>query len=99
MHADPLSTYPTAKQLSELKVDQWFKLGLQLGLPEDQLESLKNSSQPTAATLLSVKAKNIDLKWKPIVECILLIGEYKAVEMLFVQQGSFLFSLILIQAQ
>ena len=85
--ADPLSNYPTAKNLSELKVGQWFKLGLQLGLTKDQLESLKRSSQPTAATLVAAKVKSIDLCWKHIVESLLLVGEYKVAETVCCQQG------------
>ena len=87
VYAAPLSTYPTAKQLSELKVDQWFKVGLQLGLTEYQLGHLKKSSQPTAATLLEAKKKNIDLNWKCVVESLLLVGEYKVAESVCSQQG------------
>ena len=85
--ADPLSNYPTAQKLSELKVDQWFKLGLRLGLTEDQLESLEKMPQPTAATLIAAKVKNIDLNWKHIVENLLLVGEYKVAESVCSQQG------------
>ena len=88
MCADPLSTYPTAKQLVEVKVDKWFKLGQQLGLTEDQLESFKRSPQPTAATFLAAKAKNIDLNLKHVVESLLFVGEYKVAETVCSQQGS-----------
>ena len=83
----PLSTYPTAKQLSELNIEQWFKVGLQLGLTEDQLGCLKDSPQPTTATLLEAKKENIDLNWKYVVGSLLLVGEYKVAESVCSQQG------------
>ena len=85
--ADPLSSYPTAVQLNELKVEQWFNLGLKLGLTEYRLKTLKQSSQPTAATLLAAKVKNIDLNWRHIVESLLLVGEYLVAESVCNQQG------------
>ena len=91
--ADPLSKYPTSQKLNELKVDQWFKLGLQLGLTVDYLESLKKSPQPTAATLIAAKIKNIHLYWKDVVKSLLLVGEYKVAETVCSQQGS-LFSIV-----
>ena len=87
LSADPLSTYPTAKQLSELNCNQWFRLGLQLNLAKDLLESLKESPEPTAATLIAAKVKNIDLNWKHVVESLLLVEEYKVVEIVCSQQG------------
>ena len=84
---DPLSNYPTAQKLSELKVDQWFKLGLQLGVTEDQLKNLKKRPQPTAATLLAAKVRNSDLNWKHVVESLVLVGEYKVAETVCRQQG------------
>ena len=85
--ADPLSSYPTADQLSELKFEQWFNLGLKLGLTEHRLKKLKRSSQPTAATLLAAKVKNIDLNWRHIVESLLFVGEYQVAESVCSQQG------------
>ena len=85
--ADPLSNYPTADELSELKLDQWFGLGLQLGLTENQLERFKKSLQPTAATLLAAKVKNIDLIWKHVVESVIVVGEYKVAASVCSQQG------------
>ena len=82
-----MSNYPTAKNLSELKVDQWFKLGLQLGLTEDQMGRFKKSPQPTAATLIAAKVKNIDLNWKHVVESLLLLGKYNVVDTVCRQQG------------
>ena len=87
MCTDPLTTYPSAKQLSQVRVDHWFKLGLLLGLAEDKLKNLKKSSQPTAATLLAAKVTNIDLNWKHIVESLLLVGEYQVAESVCSQQG------------
>ena len=73
LSADPLSSYPTAKLLNQLKVDQWL--------------SLKKSPHPTEATLLAAKVKNIDLKWKDVVESLLHTGEYKLAETVCSQQG------------
>ena len=85
---DPLSTYPTAEQLSKLKVDQWFKLGLQLGLTRYQLENLKRSSQPTAKIFsLAAKLKKIDLNCIHVVESLLSVGESKVAETVCSQQG------------
>ena len=85
--AEPLSTYPTAKQLGELKFNHWFKTGLNLGLDKDELQSLKNSPQPSAATLLAAKVKNINLNWKHIVEGLLLAGENEVAESLCSRRG------------
>ena len=85
--ADPLSSYPTAKMLSQLKVDQWLKLGHHLNLTDEELESLKKSPHPTAATLITAKSKNIDVTWKDIAESLLHIGEYKLAETVCSQQG------------
>ena len=89
--ADPLSTYPTFKQLSELEVDQWFELGLKLGLTEEQLEKLKNCSQPTLEIFVAAKVKNIDLNWKNVVESLVLVGEYKMAKTVCRQRGWFCF--------
>ena len=85
--ADPLSSYPTAKLLSQLKVVQWLKLGHHLNLTDEELESLKKSPHPTAATLITAKTKNIDLTWKEVAESLLHIGEYKLAETVCSQQG------------
>ena len=85
--AGPLSSYPTAKLLSQLKVDQWFKFGHHLSLTDEELKSLKKSPHPTAATLLAAKVKNIDLKWNDVVKSLLHIGEYKLAETVCSQQG------------
>ena len=85
--ADLLSSYPTAELLIQLKVDQWLKLGHHLNITDEELESLKKSPRPTAATLLAAKVKNIDIKWKDVVESLLHIGEYKLAETVCSQQG------------
>ncbi len=84
---DPLSSYPTLEQLSQLECDQWFQLGVRLGLGNDQLETIKKSQHPTAATLQAAKIKNIDMQWKDIVEALVSIGEYKLAESVCTQQG------------
>ncbi len=63
-YVDPLSLYPTLEQLSQLECDQWLQLGVRLGLGNDQLETIKKSQHPTAATLQAAKIKNIDMQWK-----------------------------------
>ncbi|XP_064387634.1 uncharacterized protein LOC135335894 isoform X2 [Halichondria panicea] len=84
---DPLSSYPTLEQLSQLEYNQWFQLGIRLGLGKDQLEAIKKSQHPTAATLQAAKIKNIDMLWKDIVEALLSIGEYELAESVCTQQG------------
>ena len=70
-----------------LGVDQWFKLGLKLGLTENQLESCKKFSEPAAAILIAAKVANINLNWKDVVESLLLIGECEVAESVCNQQG------------
>ena len=84
---DPLPLYPTLEQLSQLECDQWFQLGVCLGLGNDQLETIKKSQHPTAATLQAAKIKNIEMQWKDIVEALVSIGEYKLAESVCTQQG------------
>ncbi|XP_064387585.1 uncharacterized protein LOC135335877 isoform X2 [Halichondria panicea] len=84
---DPLSSYPTLEQLSQLECDQWLQLGVHLRLENDQLETIKKSQHPTAATLQAAKIKNIDMQWKDIVEALVSIGEYKLTESVCTQQG------------
>ena len=86
-YVDPLSSYPTLEQLSKLECDQWLQLGVHLGLGNDQLETIKKSQHPTAATLQAAKIKNIDMQWKDIVEALVSIGEYKLAERVCTQQG------------
>ena len=86
-YVDPLSSYPTLEQLSQLECDQWLQLGVRLGLGNDQLETIKKSQHPTAATLQAAKIKNIDIQWKDIVEALVSIGEYKLAESVCTQQG------------
>ncbi len=76
-YVDPLSSYPTLEQLSQLECDQWLQLGVCLGLGNDHLKTIKRSQHSTAATLQAAKVKNIDLQWKDIVEALVSIGEYK----------------------
>ncbi|XP_064387531.1 uncharacterized protein LOC135335855 isoform X9 [Halichondria panicea] len=77
---DPLSSYPTLEQLSQLKCecDQWLLLGVCLGLVNDELETIKKSQHPTAETLKEAKIKNIGIQWKDIVEALVSIGEGKS---------------------
>ncbi len=86
-YVDPLPSYPTLEQLSQLECDQWLQLGVHLGLGIDQLETIKKSQHPTAATLQAAKIKNIDIQWKDIVEALVSIEEYKLAESVCTQQG------------
>ena len=86
-YVDPLSSYPTLEQLSQLECDQWLQLGVRFALGNDQLETIKKSQHPTAATLQAAKIKNIDMQWKDIVEALVSIGEYKLAESVCTQQG------------
>ena len=86
-YVDPLSSYPTLEQLSQLECDQWLQLGVHLRLGNDQLETIKKSQHPTAATLQAAKIKNIDIQWKDIVEALVSVGEYKLAESVCIQQG------------
>ena len=87
MCADPLSSYPSVKQMSKLSVHQWFELGLHLGLTEDELHSMEEGQNPTASTLVAAKVKNIELKWKDIVASLVRIGEYQQAERVCTEQG------------
>ncbi len=84
---DPLSSYPTLEQLSQLECDQWLQLGVRLGLGNDQLDTIKKSQHPTTETLQAAKLKNIDMQWKDIVEALVSIDEYKLAESVCSQQG------------
>ncbi len=83
-YVDPLSSYPTLEQLSQLECDQWLQLDVRLRLENDQLETIKKSQH---ATLQAAKIKNIDMQWKDIVEVLVSIGEYKLAERVCTQQG------------
>ena len=87
MRADPLSSYPSVKQMSKLSVYQWFELGLHLGLTEDELHSMEEGQNHTASTLVAAKVKNIELKWKDIVASLVRIGEYQQAERVCTEQG------------
>ncbi len=82
-----VSSYPTLEQLSWLECNQWLQLGVRLGLGNDQLEIIKKSQHPTAATLQAAKVKNINMQWKDIVEALVSIEAYKLAESVCTQQG------------
>ncbi len=70
-----------------MEFDQWLQLGVCLGLSNDQLETIKKSQHPTAATLQAAKIKNTDMQGKDIVEALVSIGEYKLAESVCIQQS------------
>ena len=86
-YAEPLNSYPSAKQLSELQVQDWPTLGRHLGLTEDEVRSIDKHHNPTAAVLKAAKLKNIDLSWKGVVDGLLKAGEYAVAERVCSEQG------------
>ena len=71
---------------------QWFKLGIHLGLTEDQLKKSELSENPTGAVLIAAKVNNIDLNWKQVTEGLLAIWEYILAESLCNDHGGFIIS-------
>ena len=86
-YAEPLNSYPSVKQLSELQVQEWQTLGRHLGLTEDEVGSIDKHHTPTAAVLRAAKGKNIDLTWKGVVDGLLKAGEYAVAERVCSEQG------------
>lgn len=87
MCAEPLSTYPSYKLLSQLKVHQWVDLGVHFGLEIDQIESIRSSQNPSAEIFITAKKKNIDLSWKDVLEGLFAIGEYEVAESVCIKRG------------
>ena len=87
MCAEPLSTYPSCKQLSQLKVDPWVRLAIHYGLKKDKIETIRNSVNTTAETFVAAKKDNIDFNWKDVSEGLLAIGEYELAECVCTEQG------------
>ena len=73
--AGPLSGYPSIKQLSEFKVSKWYELGLHFKIPKDQLEGIRKRQHPITETFLAAKVKNMELRWKDVIDGLLSIGE------------------------
>ena len=71
---------------------QWFKLGIHLGLKEDQLKKSELSENPTGAVLIAAKVNNIDLNWKQVTEGLLAIWEYTLAESLCNDHGRLIIS-------
>ena len=84
-HTDPLSSYPSHRELSKLSVHQWVKLALHFGLSKDQIENI--SPNPPASTFIEAKVKQIDLNWQKIVEGLLTVGEYEVADRVCTEQG------------
>lgn len=73
---DPLSVYPSVRQLHELPVDDiWFNIGLELGLHQDELTAIQGKSNDTeeckAAMFLAVKLKTKNFTRDILVSAIL----------------------------
>ena len=85
--AEPLSTYPSARELAQIQVQEWVALGLHLGLTDDEVKSIDKDLDPTVAILLAAKFKRTEIAWKDVVEGLLKIGEYKQAEMICSKQG------------
>ena len=84
---DPLATYPSAKQLSNLQTNQWHEVGIYLRLTKDQLEEAKKNPNPTASVLMAAKGRNIDMQWGQIVEALLRVGEYELAKSICDKEG------------
>ena len=87
MCADPLSTYPSYKELSQLKVDPWVRLAVHTKLSKDKIETIRRSGNPTAKIFIAAKKENLDFKWKDVLEGLLAIGEYELAERVCTEQG------------
>ena len=87
MCTDPLATYPSAKQLNNLQTNQWYEVGIYLGLTKDQLEEAKKSPNPTASILMAAKGRDIDMQWSQIVEALLRVGEYELAKSICDEEG------------
>ena len=87
VYADPLSEYPSIKQLSEIVVDKWHELCGYFHLTEDEMECIRNSRFPSTETFLAAKVKNMDLKWKDILKALLSIDEHELAHCVFNKQG------------
>ena len=70
-----LSRYPSIKQLSEFQVSNWYELGLHFHVPKDQIEGIKSSQHPTTQIFLAAKIKNMELRWRDVIEGLQKIGE------------------------
>ena len=88
LSVDPLHSYPSVKQLSQIIVSDWYKLGQTLGVSGDQLNRAKHNSRPIAAVLLAAKLNNPQLTWKGVVEGLVSIGEYATAASLCRQEGA-----------
>ena len=89
-YAEPLNSFPSAKQLSELQVQDWQTLGRHLGLTEDEVGSIDKHHNPTAAVIRAAKGKNIDLTWKGVVDGLLKAEELAEAERVCSQLGKWL---------
>ena len=89
MCADPLSTYPSYKQLimSQLKVDPWVRLAVHTKLSKDKIETIRRNRNPTGKIFIAAKKENLDFKWKDVLEGLLAIGEYELAERVCTEQG------------
>ena len=71
---------------------QWEKLGSHFELMKDQIESIRRNESPSAATFIAAKVKNLELKWKNILEGLLSVGEYELAEHICIEQGWLVYS-------
>ena len=85
--AGPLSSFPSIKQLSNYQVRKWEELGHLFDLTLDQIIQTGKSRYPTTEVFLAAKIKNMDLKWKDILQALLKIEEYEVADHVCSDQG------------
>ena len=73
---DPLSVFPSLKQLSELPADDvWLNIGLQLGLDHEELTAIEKKSQNSheckTAMFLAVKMKFPEFRFETLLKALL----------------------------
>ena len=79
--SEPLSGYPSIKQLSEYQVKKWHDLSVPFHLSEEEM------GHSSTETFLKAKVKNEELKWKDILEALLSIEEYQLAVRVYREQG------------
>ena len=87
MHFVPNSTdwsYPSVNQLCEFQINNWYELGIVLGITKEHMTSIRNSKTSMAEIYLAAKKKNLELSWKNVGEGFVRIGEYTVNQYCFV---------------
>ena len=93
LSAGPFSSFPSIKKLSELQVNKWYEMGLHLGVTKDEMERLRISRHPTTLTFLAAKTKNMELRWKDILQALLSVEEYELADHVCTKQGAWVITI------